>query len=207
MTVYIEYVLIDNLVIDFLLLKATYATLGVMPKRGRLFACAVFGAMIALLYPLILSKVISTAIKVLTGFLMTIIAFRYSSKRQYFTATAIFFLYTFLTGGAIIGVFSIFGIDYSSEYSIALMFIPVYFLLRIIIEVIKFIYRRKDVVSFTYKTSITLLGKTIDCKGFLDTGNGLYDGDSPVVMCGKRFFLQLMGDNFYKVKLKKITVK
>ena len=206
MTVYIEYVLIDNLVIDYLLLKATLSLTGINYKKGRLFLCAIFGAMVALIYPLIKIKTISTLIRFLCGFILTAGAVKYASKKSYLINTAVFFLFTFLTGGAIIGIFTLFNMDYSAEYSIALMFIPVYFILRAITEVIKYIYRRKDVVSLTYSIFITIFGKTVSCKGFLDTGNGLYDGDNPVIVCGKRFFLDLIGNNFHRAKLKKIVV-
>ena len=96
MTVYIEYVLIDNLVIDFLLLKATFALTSIDYKRGRLFLCAFLGAIIALIYPLIHIKIVSTLIKVLSGFLLTALAVKYKNKKSYFINTAIFFTFTFL---------------------------------------------------------------------------------------------------------------
>ena len=206
MTVYIEYVLIDNLVIDFLLLKATFALTNIDVKRGRLFLCALLGAIVALIYPLIQIKIISTAVKILCGFLLTLTAAKYKSKKSYFVNTAIFFLLTFLTGGAIIGIFSVFGLEYSAEYSVALMFLPVYFILRAVSSVLKFIYRKKDVISLTYNISVTAYGKTVTGKGFLDTGNGLYDGDRPCIVCGKAFFLNLIGCGFYRANFKKITV-
>ena len=126
MTVYVEYVLIDNLVIDYLLLKATFALTGINYARGRLFVCAFFGAIVALVYPLITNKALSLIIKVLTGFLITLLAVKYRSKKEYCVNTALFFCLTFLSGGAFIGVCSILGIDYSSEFSIAVMILPVY---------------------------------------------------------------------------------
>ncbi|MBQ7236232.1 MAG: sigma-E processing peptidase SpoIIGA [Clostridia bacterium] len=206
MTVYIEYVIIDNLVIDYLMLKATFALTGLDFKRGRLFLCAFLGAMVALIYPLIEIAIISTLIKILSGFLITLLATNYRSKKEYFIVTALFFCYTFLTGGAIMGVYSVLGIDYSSEYSIALMVLPVYLILRIVSSVIKFIYRRRHVVSATFNVTLCVGENKVSGKGFFDTGNALYDGDSPVIVCGKRFAKNLIGKDFYKVKMKKIKV-
>ena len=104
------------------------------------------------------------------------------------------------------GVFSILNIPYSSEISIALMVIPVYLILRAVSEVIKFIYQRKDVQSFTYQVEISLMSNVIKARGFVDTGNGLYDRDSPVIVCGKKFFKKLVGNNVVKLKLKKIKI-
>lgn len=206
MTVYIEFVLVDNFIIDYLLLKATYATTGISVKKGRLFLCAFLGAIVALIYPLITIKPLSVALKVLCGLLLPLIAAEYETRRSYFVNTLIFFLYTFLTGGAIIGIFLVFGINYSAEISIALMFLPVYLLISGVREVIKHIYKQRTVFSCIYSVSLTLKGKTVNARGFMDTGNGVYDGENPVIVCGKRFFQTLIGDNFYKIKSKKITL-
>ena len=206
MTVYVEYVLLDNFIIDYLLLKATYDTTGVSVRKGWLFLCAFFGALIALVYPLISIKALSLAVKILCGFLLTLIATKYKSKRSYFINTALFFCYTFLTGGAIFGVFYLFGIDYSCEFSIALTFIPAYILIKGAREVVIYIYRQKHVINFTYEIALTLGDKTVNARGFMDTGNGLYDGNSPIVVCDKRFAKKLINENFYKIKSKKIML-
>lgn len=206
MTVYIEYVLIDNFIIDYLLLKATFATTATSVKKGRLFLCAFFGAIVALTYPLIGVNAISISIKILCGLLMPLIGASPNSVRQYAVNTAIFFTYTFLTGGAIIGVFTLFNIDYSAEISIALMFLPVYFLVKFVKEVITYIYRQKTVMNFTFEIELTLADKSIKARGFLDTGNDVYDGDNPVILCGKRFAQRFIGENFYKIKSKRIAL-
>ena len=140
MIVYIEYVLIDNFVIDYLMLKATFTTTGKRYKKGRLFLCAFLGAIIALVFPLIkVHSVILIAIKVLSGILIILISNDYQKKKDFYVHALLFFWYTFLTGGVIIGVFNILGLNYSSEISIALMVIPVYFVLSACIHVIKFI--------------------------------------------------------------------
>ena len=206
MTVYVEYVLLDNFIIDYLLLKATYDTTGISVKKGWLFLCAFLGALISLVCPLISIKSLLTAVKVLCGFLLTLIATPYKSKRAYFINTALFFAYTFLTGGAVLGIFAIFGLEYSAEISIALMFLPVYILVKGVREVIIYIYRQKFVMNYTYEISLTLAGKTVKARGFMDTGNGVYDGNSPVIVCDKRFAKRLIDKNFYKIKSKKITL-
>ena len=208
MTVYIEYVIIDNVVIDYLMLKATFALTGIRSSRGRLFLCSFFGAAVALIYPLIESvTAISVVLKILSGLLIVCLAAKYNTVKSYYINAVVFFCFTFLTGGAIIGVFSILSIPYSAELSVALMAIPAYFIIRAVSEVLKFVYRRKDVVKLTYKLDLTLLGRVVPAVGFLDTGNALYDGDNAVIVTDKKFFLALAGDNLIKLKLKKLTVK
>lgn len=208
MTVYIEYVIIDNFVIDYLLLKATFAITGTPVKRERLFVCSFMGAIIALLFPMIKAhQIITVLLKLCTGLLLTLLSVNYKTLKSYITNSAVFFGFTFLTGGAIIGVFNILSLNYSSEISIALIIIPVYALLRTLSAVVKYVYKRKDIAKLTYPVKLGLFGKEIVATGFMDTGNGLYDGDSPVIVCDKKFFTALIDVQFLRTSIKKITVR
>ncbi len=207
MTVYIEYVFIDNLIIDYLLFKATFTLTGNGYNKGRLLFCAFLGGVFALLYPLISAHtVIVTVIKVLFGLLIMLLANSYRTKKNFYVNTVVFFGLTFLVGGAIIGVFSLLGLEYSAEFSIAVMILPVYILIRSLTAVVKYLYRRKEVVCLTYDFEIEFLGNTVKGKGFLDTGNGLYDGDSPVIVCGKKFFQKLIDGAKQLPKIGKIEL-
>ena len=188
MTVYIEYVLIDNFVIDYLLLKATFAITGSNFSRWRLFLCAFLGAGFALVLPLLqFNQIIVGAIKVAFGLIMVAIAVKHRSKKEFYINLVVFFALTFATGGIIIGVFMLFGLNYSAEISIAVMVIPVYLVIRALTGVVKFIYRRKSVMTGVCETEICVYGNSKKGKGFFDTGNALYDGESPVIVCGVAF--------------------
>ncbi len=208
MTIYIEYVLIDNFLIDYMLLKATFFTTGVAVKKGRLFLCAFLGALIALFYPMLEKYfILQTLFKIISGLFIVLLSANFKTGRSFFINTLLFFAYTFITGGAIIGIYNIFNIDYGKEFSIAIMFLPVYLLLKGIKEVFSYLYKRKDILSFTVKTEITIYDKKLVLNGFYDTGNGVYDGDNPVIFCSKETFFKLLGDKLLKVKLKKIFIK
>ncbi|MBQ8427241.1 MAG: sigma-E processing peptidase SpoIIGA [Clostridia bacterium] len=207
MGVYIEYVLIDNFVIDYLMLKATFATTGIPCKRGRLFLCALFGAIIALIYPLLeFHTLILTSVKILSGLLIILIAYNYKTPKSYYINAVIFFGYTFLTGGIIIGVFNIFSLNYSSESAIAFMVIPAYAVIRTAVGVIKYIYRRKDVQCAVREIEITAFGVTQKGRGFVDTGNSLFDDDSPVIFCEKAFVRPFLSGDIKRIKFKKLGV-
>jgi len=207
MTVYIEYVIIDNLIIDYLILKATFAVMGISYKRRWLFLCAFFGAFVALLLPLFERlAIISTLVKVLTGLLLPLMATRYKSAREYYITALVFFLLTFLSGGAIIGVFTLLGISYSSEISIAVMVVPAYVIIKAVTGAVKGIYRKKDVMSAIFKVQIVKGKRRIFARGFIDTGNMLYDKDSPVIVCEKKLFYQILGNDLLFTKFKKIRL-
>lgn len=184
MTVYIEYVLIDNFVIDWLLLKAALTTAGLTAARSRLFFSALVGAAVALVYPAIeVHAAILVLLKISAGFFMVLISAKFNGVKNFVIVSALFFVYTALLGGAITAVFSVFNINGSEEFCTAFMIVPAYILIKAVREIVRFIYRRKDTAAFTYRTEITAGGITVSVNGFLDTGNGLYDGDSPVIVC------------------------
>lgn len=207
MTVYIEYVLINNFLIDYLMLKATFATTSVKYSKGRLFLCAFFGALISCVFPLIEKHaLISTVVKVLSGLLIVLISSKFKNAKSYYLHAVLFFGYTFFCGGALLGIFNLFGIDYSKEYLIGVMAIPVYAVLRPILSVIKYIYRRKNVISNLLDVEICAFKTSVKCKGFIDTGNSVYHENCPVIFCEKAFALKFISASIKDIKIKKISV-
>lgn len=208
MVVYIEYVLIDNFVIDYLLLKATFVITNLSVKKGRLFLLAFLGAIFALTYPFMQQiGFLLTIIKILFGLLLMLLATNYKSIKSYYVNTLIFFALTFLTGGVIIGLSNILGIELGTEFSIAIIILPAYLIIKGITELIKYLYRRKDEVAFLYDIELTLNGKVVKTKGFLDTGNGLYYNNQPVIICNKGLFLSFINSNSVLPKMEKIECK
>lgn len=201
MTVYIEYVLIDNFVIDFFLLSATHIITGKRGKTVYRIIAAASGAVFALIYPLISDFGALTVIfKIASGFTVVFAAAKYNSVKDYFVNAALFFALTFFTGGAIIGIYSVFGISYSGETAIAIAAFPVYAVIKTFKSVFRFFCVRAGEEKNTYDCEITLNGNSVKLKGFMDTGNSLYDGDSPVVVCNKKTALLIIGDKFPKIK-------
>lgn len=207
MVIFIEYAIIDNLVIDFLILKITFAILGITLDKGRVLISSLFGTLIALLLPLVYEeKIISILVRFFCGLIMCILANKHNSIRSYFIFSITFFTLTFLFLGAILGIFSLFNIEYSTEISIAFMVLPFYIIYKCLSGVIKFLYRQKDIISFTYQIEISVNNMVKIAKGFLDTGNGVFDNDNPVIFCSKAFFNQFIDENFTHLKLKKILI-
>lgn len=206
MVVYYEYVLIDNFLIDFLLLKTTFNIVGKKCKIYRLIFCSIIGAICSLAFPLISIKALLTVLKVACGLFLVVISNSYSSKREYIITTFIFFALTFLSGGIVIGVYSMFNIDYSTEISIAIMFLPVYIVINGVKSLIKYIYRRKDVMNKIFEVQLVFGNIKMQVNGFLDTGNGVFYKDYPVIFCPRRLAKKFFdGDKI--PKLDRISVR
>lgn len=207
MVVFIEYVIIDNFFIDYLLLKTTLYIMNITTKKKRLTIASIIGATFSLLFPLIsIANVISLAVKILVGLLMVLVSNKFTNVREYCVSVVVFLTLTFLTGGLIIGAFNILGINYSSEISIALMILPVSITAKVTVSVIKYLYVKRHVQHYNYQVEITALGKTVTAKAFLDTGNFLYDGFSPVIVITKTLFITLLKNgDITGIKRQKIT--
>lgn len=207
MSVYVEYVLIDNFIIDYLLLNATLVLTGGEKRKVRLVLCAILGAIISLLFPLFgEDNPIMPIIKILCG--LTLVGFcrKHACFREFYIDCLVFLFLTFLLGGAIVGVFSILEIPTNTEVSIALMFLPVYILLRACMAVIKHFYRRKNVRALVYEVELVLGEVSIKTKGFLDTGNGLYIEGEPAIVCDKVIVQEFLEKALGKLKLKSTEI-
>ncbi len=207
MTVYIEYVIIDNLIIDFLILKATFSLTKLDYGKRRLFICAFLGAIIALIYPLLqINQVILTLVKILSGLLILLLANDYKRKKTFYVNAIVFFSLVFLTGGAVTGIYNIFNIPLSTEISVALVFLHVYLIIKGLGEVITFFYKKKEIISFLYKVELKVFNNSVLSTGFLDTGNGVYYNNEPVIFASHNFAKKVLGDNLIKAKFNKILI-
>ena len=206
MTVYVEYALIDNLVIDYLILKATFTVTGVTRTKRRLFLCAFLGSVFALLYPLIgANALVQTSVKILASILIMVISGEFRSKKEFFYNFIAFFAVTFIFGGSASGLLGLFGIELSSEICVSVVIIPVYLAYKCLLYGFRFYKKQKTMENFVYKVSATIGENTLILRGFLDTGNGVYDGEKPVVFCRKSVAVKLAENGDIK-KVKELEI-
>ena len=191
MTVYIEYALIDNLVIDYLILKATFKISGVTRTKGRLFLSAFFASVVALVFPLINSALISTLLKLLLPITVVASSGSFRSKKEFVFSVCLFLGVTFILGGSASGIFSFFNIELGSEVCVSIVILPVYLSVKFILRLASILHRKKTFDNFVYLVTIVQNGKAFSLRGFLDTGNGVYDGENPVVFIRKKLAKKL----------------
>lgn len=210
MKVYIEYVLIDNLVIDFLILYLTGKILKHKFKWVRILISCVLGASstIALSLINILSELL-LAFKLLIGLVLPLFAFKFKSFKQYLSTFFTFLSFTFLLGGAcfaLIGMFGSFNSNFSgydASIPLGLMLIICAVLVKIVTSLTTLIYQKRDCNKFLAKTTLTILGNAISFDGFIDSGNRLYDDKTglPVIIVATSAF-QGQNNNLLKEILK-----
>ena len=207
MTIFIEYVLIDNFIINYLLLKITFSALNKDFSKKRLMFSAIFGAVFALILPLFsLNNVLGFLVKVLFGVVLLSVSNSYKSDKEYIVSLITFIFFTFTFGGLVFAFFYLTGIDYSTEISIALIFLPIIVFYKCIKSIFSYLITKKKIEVFVYDLEITALEKKIKCKGFLDTGNNVMINGRPAVFIRFKLVEKHFSIDFIK-GLKRSNVK
>ena len=191
MNVYVEYVVLDNFVIDSLLLWAVALTLRISYKWWRIALGGVVGAACAVV-SVFVSGFWLYLLKAACLFFMCVVAVGFGKKL--FWHILLTLAYTFVLGGAVIGLFNLFQIDYlNGDGQFYQMKVPL-FVYAIAVALVAFlcysivvyVKNAKKVTPYRVKVQIEL-DKSYVVDGFCDSGNSLsYDG-APVCFVTKSF--------------------
>ena len=215
MEVYVEYVIIDNLIINYLLLKVSVNLARLKSSFLRLSIASVVGTMVAVIVPLIKMPLLLTVfIKILLGIIMVLISVGFVGLSKLATAFGFFILFTALGGGVVIMVFYFAGVDYKAYFSLHYnSFIPIGITILIVFMLSKFtlkwvggILKVRDIRPFLRKCVIISNGKKVVVSGFIDSGNRLIDNDSglPIIVASKELSKKLEGLEIMKLPVKSL---
>ena len=184
MEVYIEYVIIDNLIIDFLLLWSTLKVMGLKINKYLLIVSSLFGTIISCLLPLTpLNGWFSGLTKFIVGIIMVLLSYRFTSFKQFIYSFMIFMSFTFLIGGACYAVIILLGGTfenitlgtYDTIVPVSIVIATCFIYAFIIFRLTKYIYRKKDMMPYIGEAEIEISGNIYKFKTYLDSGNRLYD--------------------------------
>ena len=196
---YIEYVIIDNLIIDYLLLKTTMVSSRVKTSKLRLFLSSVIGTIVAVIMPFFkMSNGFLILLKLNLALIMVIISGEFLSLKKILISYGFFLAFTFLFGGILIGVFYLadvdyvlyFSINYDSFMPVGISVLIVYVGAKFTIYLVKNLLKSRDIEPFIRPCAIIVNGKKYKLNGYIDSGNRLFDKSSglPIVVISKRMF-------------------
>ena len=181
MEIYLEYAIIENLLVDGALLYLAQVAAGQKVSAWRLSLSALLGAVFAVLFPfLTVSPWLSYALKLTMGALLCIIAVKPQNGRgRYALTTLLFYAFSFCFGGGLTAVFETFDTQYYlTEGGGVLSSVPVGGLLAALAAFvalarwgIKRLYAKKRVRQYIFPCEIVYGEKRIKASGFIDTGN------------------------------------
>lgn len=196
MQVYVEYAILENFCMDFALLTAAKAATKNPARYLRIAFASAAGACFAVCFPLFgLSGGWAVAVKILSGVLLAAVAGKYASFKGFLKFAAVFAAMTFLTGGALIAIFSLADISYleGGGYLISSVpvGIPLFAVVCLAAAIKKLAAKRKERGAVEAKCKIYYNGRCAVCKGFYDSGNRVYMDGAPVTVAPKHVALQL----------------
>lgn len=202
MQVYIEYAFLDNMIINYVLLKTATRCSKVRTRFIFLFLSSLLGTVVALILPLVsLPPVILISIKLLLAVTMVYISGKFINLKAYFITLTFFVLFTFLCGGFLIALFTFAGVDYNKYFllnndsviPIGISVLFIYIASLFVTKVTKIILKERNLKPFLRSCVLIVNGKKFSVKGFIDSGNGLYDSRSglPVIVCSNGLFEKL----------------
>ncbi len=206
MSVYIEYVILDNFVITYMLAALTYRILLKRVAKLRTLIASVVGTGVAVAYPFVKGDVWVILLKL--GLYVVLCLILFLKKQKFFLCSLTFLGLTFLFGGLMFGI----GFAVCKDAATAMRVSPLDFPVSIVIigaflcyiaarKIAVRFHRVKDLGGVIYDFSLSLLGNTMKFRGLLDTGNRLYDKSSglPVVILSAKSLMGLISDEQFRI--------
>ena len=193
MTIYIDVVLIENLLMNYIILFATGVILKVNIKHMRLILASLIGAIYTIIAYMSAFKIYSNiGLKFVLSVIMIYIAFNPKSIKKLFKFTLIFYLTSFVFGGAAFALIYIVkpqdilrnnGLILNSD-SLKVIFISAIIAFVIIIIGFKVVKNKISAKDMYCHINIKLNHKEIETKAMIDTGNFLKEPitNTPVIV-------------------------
>lgn len=199
MKIVIEYVLIENFLINLIILKTVELFL---KEKGRLFwVSALLGAGLALVTPILkLTNFGSFLLQFAFAIFYVCISFKFKTLKKFVTLYLGYFVSAFLYGGACYFFESFFGIT-----SLIVVLAVVVAVFAVVSFLLRKMARKKALENFCFDIQIETDGKAFVFKAFLDSGNFLFDPitGKPVCLINFKAFSTI----FDKVRVEDIIKK
>lgn len=190
MVIYVEYLILNNFCITYLICDLSYVVTMRKKSRVRAVIASIIATVTSFLYLFLTDQIVATYIlKAVLWIVLSLIL--YLKKQNVFLSALVFLLTTMLIGGAITFVSTVLTPAQDAVGGRVVFTFPIGVLV-ILGYVFAFVIKRVSIALLKNKTSADLIrtvkigvnGKTLILKGFVDTGNRLIDGKSglPVVI-------------------------
>ncbi len=200
MVIYIEYAIIDNMVINVIILDLLQLTFRCKITKTRKIIVSLIGTLMALGLPYVMSGgVVILLYKFATATIFVLFIKKYKSIKNFLSYFLLLFTYTFLIGGTIVGLLNLFAINYTATNILMYNFeLPMGLILLSIIIIAKLtkaliVYLRAKLTSSKYLFNVVLIdGKCCaNGIGMLDSGNKVRYNNKGVTIISMSLFMKL----------------
>lgn len=201
MTIYVEYVVIDNMTIDALILLLTATILKKHPTKWSIFLSSSLGTCVALVTPLLPAWAnIATKLPLATA--MVLIAFKPKKFKEFLLLLFAFFVCSFAMIGACLAICEMLGISvlkqngnvYVYDFPVGLALLIAFLMFVSIKNIIICMFKRHDGDHLTHLANLTANCKVFVANAFLDTGNKLQFDGKPISIVSYALFCKMYPD-------------
>lgn len=179
-TIYVDVIFLENLIMNSIILYATAIILKIKPKTVRIIISSAIGSIYAIILYVTNMKIYTSIIsKIILSAIMVYVAFNPQNVKKMWKQLLIFYLTSFVFGG--VSLYLIYIIKpqnilmkngmFAGQYVlkvIMLAAIVAFVVIKISLKIIKTKFNPKDIYC---KIKFKLNGKQIETKAMIDTGN------------------------------------
>ncbi len=200
MEIYIEIFLIQNILINFCLLKLIYLTTKSKTSFFKLLLASLIGAIPSVFCVMFLSNTtLLNLTKFLTAIAMIACAFQ-QNKKQFVFNFILLFLFTFAFNGIVMTLSSkihitSFGAVVSNKLSLELICVLFIIFTYIFELVVKHLKLKIHTNNLIFNITLSHKGKTLKTQAYLDTGNFLNENGEPILVLDLNTYLRLSNIN------------
>lgn len=197
MQVYIEYVILNNLLINALILILTLRFMRYKINKISVLFSSAIGASYAVFLPL--NDWLNLFIlKIILSLIMVAVVMGRCKFKRYLCACAVFFAVTFALGGAVIGISSMLSYELKElSNSLIPFFVSLAGLGLVCMQMLisKYITLARRKSAYEENIILSANGIEIECKAYYDSGNRLYYKNCPTIIIDESIALKLYGQN------------
>lgn len=204
MVIYIDVLIILNILINCLIILAASSLRRVPVGRIRLFLSSLFGGFFSLVMLLPdMGKLFSVSVKLFGALIMTLIAFRFENPKAFLRSFASMIFVSFSFAGLMFGVYLVFRPDKMTlnngtvyfDISVRL-FVILAVCCYLFVKLLVFLLKRYSSDNTLCRLNIEINSKTVVLKGLVDTGNSLTDvfTNKPVTTVEKTALKRILKD-------------
>jgi len=201
MVVYLEQVVLDNLIINYVLLFLTGKLIYKKTCFLRLFLADCLGTIFSAVYPIInLDGIILLVLKIVLGICMVLVAFKNKGVKDFLLSFFCFLFLTAVCGGLCFAlVLALYPNSLIENGSLlykglpmGLIVLAVFVLLKFVFDVWKKIRQRQGIKEKSCNLTIRLKDINIKINAYIDTGNLLCYKQKPVIIISYSTFKKLL---------------
>ncbi len=196
MTIYLDYIFIENLLIDYILIKET----AYMARKDVLHQRAISASIIASCYVVVMmylkiQELSYVFCKMLLAITIIYICFRPKNASEYLKLTSLFFLISVINVGSLTVITNLLNMQYTNYFLKFAVYTVSLLLSKAFASYMWRIYKREiKSDDLIYDVKLELNGNIYKYKAFLDTGNNVYSYTNNLAV----IFAEIFDDNILK---------